>query len=342
VADRFRAMTPSASSSRRRFLQQSFFYSAAFTLGSRARLRGADTERGPADFAPDDHHYLMIGDWGYDNTRVNQVAVAQAMRGYVAAKKLTPDGLFLLGDNFYGPFKGGTNCPRWKNDFEDIYPASSFPGPCWAILGNHDYDDEPVDKLQAELAYAKANPGTRWTMPAKWYRLELPEKNPVATILMLDSDYHNSAVSLTAEEKAAQMKWLVAELEKPRTTPYLIVMGHHPLYSNGHHGDDPALITDWEPLFKKYSVQFYFFGHDHDLQHLEFAHHPTSFVGSGAGGANLYEIMTPERGPYSGEVFGFTHLQMNAERIVVRHFDSEQKQVHAFSKVPAGKISILA
>jgi len=122
-------MTPSASSSRRRFLQQSFFYSAAFTLGSRARLRGADTERGPADFAPDDHHYLMIGDWGYDNTRVNQVAVAQAMRGYVAAKKLTPDGLFLLGDNFYGPFKGGTNCPRWKNDFEDIYPASSFPGP---------------------------------------------------------------------------------------------------------------------------------------------------------------------------------------------------------------------
>jgi len=333
-------MNRSASLTRRRFLQQSFFYSAAFAIGSRARVLGADAQ--PADFATDDLHYLMIGDWGYDKTRVNQVAVAQAMKEYARAKKLTPDGLFLLGDNFYGPFKGGTDCPRWQDDFENIYPASAFPGPCWAVLGNHDYDDEPVDKLNAELRYKADHPTTRWYMPAKWYRLELPEKKPLATLLMLDSDYHNSAVSLTDDEKAAQMKWLVAELEKPRTTPYLIVMGHHPLYSNGHHGDDDALIADWEPLFKKYQVQFYFFGHDHDLQHLEFDNHPTSFVGSGAGGANLYEILKPERGPYSGEVFGFTHMQMNSERIIVRHLDTAQKQVHAFSKTPAGKVSILA
>jgi len=322
--------------SRRRFLQQSFFFSAAFTLGARGNLFSEAEETHLVDL-----NYLMIGDWGYDKTRVNQVAVAKGMQRYVETKRLKPDGLFFLGDNFYGPFKGGTHCPRWKDDFEDIYPASAFPGPCWAILGNHDYDDEPVDKLQAELTYAKAKPGTRWTMPAKWYRLDLPEKKPLATLLMLDSDYHNSVASLTPDEKATQLKWLVAELEKPRTTPYLIVMGHHPLYSNGHHGDDAALIADWEPLFKKYKVQFYFFGHDHDLQHLEFENHPTSFVGSGAGGANLYEIQKPERGPYSGEVFGFTHLQMNKERILVRHFDPDLKQVHAFSKSPEGKMTIV-
>jgi tartrate-resistant acid phosphatase type 5 len=333
-------MTLPAPITRRRFLKESLFYSAAFTIGTRTRVFAADALPAPADFAADDLHYLMIGDWGYDQTRANQVAVAKAMQGYVATNKLKPDGLFLLGDNFYGPFKGGTECPRWKNDFENIYPASALPGPCWAILGNHDYDDEPVDKLKAELAYAKARAGTRWTMPAKWYRLDLPEQKPLATLLMLDSNYHNSAVSLTAEEKAAQLKWLVAELEKPRTTPYLIVMGHHPLYSNGQHGDDAALIADWEPVFKKYQVQFYFFGHDHDLQHLEFDGHPTSFVGSGAGGANLYEIQKPERGPYSAEVFGFTHLQINPDRIVVRHLDQDQKQVHAFRKTPSGKISV--
>jgi hypothetical protein len=330
-----------AALSRRHFINRAFFFSAAFAVGSRPRAFAASGTLPAPDFAADDAHYLMIGDWGYDKTRVNQVAVGKAMQAYVEAKKITPEGLFLLGDNFYGPFKGGTNCPRWKADFEDIYPASSFPGPCWAILGNHDYDDEPVDKLAAELRYKADNPATRWYLPAKWYRLELPAKKPLATILMLDSDYHNSVASLTAEEKAAQLSWLATELAMPRTTPYLIVMGHHPLYSNGQHGDDPALIADWEPLFKKYSVQYYFFGHDHDLQHLEFDNHPTSFVGSGAGGANLYEIQHPERGPYSGEVFGFTHLQMNAERIIVRHFDTEQKQVHAFSKTPAGKISIL-
>ena len=195
----------------------------------------------------------MIGDWGYDNTRVNQVAVAQAMRGYVAAKKLTPDGLFCSATIFTAPSRAAPNCPRWKNDFEDIYPASSFPGPCWAILGNHDYDDEPVDKLQAELAYARPIPARAGRCQPNGIASNCPRKIPLATMLMLDSDYHNSAVSLTEEEKAAQMKWLVAELEKPRTTPYLIVMGHHPLYSNGHHGDDAALIADWEPLFKKYS-----------------------------------------------------------------------------------------
>jgi tartrate-resistant acid phosphatase type 5 len=322
--------------SRRKFLKQSFFFSAAFAIGSHPNAFGGD------EFSPNDHHYLMIGDWGYDKTRVGQHAVAAAMRSYVAEKKLQADGMFLLGDNFYGPFKGGTDCPRWKADYEDIYPASSFPGPCWAILGNHDYDDEPVDKLKAELAYASAKPSTRWTMPAKWYRLDLPAKNPLATILMLDSNYHNSAVSLTEDEKAAQLKWLVTELEKPRTTPYLIVMGHHPLYSNGKHGDDAALIKDWEPLFKKYGVQFYFFGHDHDLQHLEFENHPTSFVGSGGGGADIYDLDKPERGPYSAKVYGFTQVQMNAERIVVRHFDPNQKLLHAFSKTPQGKLAFLA
>mgnify|MGYP002146327950 CR=1 FL=1 len=29
--------------------------------------------------------------------------------------------------------------PRWKTGFEDMYPASVFPGPCPAVLGNHDY-----------------------------------------------------------------------------------------------------------------------------------------------------------------------------------------------------------
>lgn len=327
---------PYSAISRRHFLKQSFFFSAAFALGPEPRLSAKD------DFAQDDHHYLMIGDWGYDTTREGQHAVAAAMRSYVAEKKLRPDGLFLLGDNFYGPFKGGTDCPRWKADFEDIYPATSFPGPCWAILGNHDYDDEPVDKLNAELSYAKAKPGTRWTMPAKWYRLDLPGENPLATLLMLDSDYHNTRLSLTDDEKAAQLKWLVTELEKPRTAPYLMVMGHHPLYSNGQHGDDAALIKDWEPLFKKHGVQFYFFGHDHDLQHLEFENHPTSFVGSGGGGANLYPIKEAKRGPYSGEAYGFTHMQMNAERIIVRHFDPNQKQLHAFSKTPKGKLALLA
>jgi len=49
--------------------------------------------------------------------------------------KVPAGHLFLMGDNFYGAFPEGLNSPRWKTQFEDMYPASAFPGPCWARGG---------------------------------------------------------------------------------------------------------------------------------------------------------------------------------------------------------------
>ncbi len=286
----------------------------------------------------------MIGDWGTASVNKDkaQASVAAGMQTYTQTLGIKPDALFLVGDNFYGAFPEGLDSPRWKKDFEDMYPISAFPGPCWAILGNHDYDNEPVVKVAAELAYQKARPGTRWTMPAKWYRVEWPAENPLVTCLMLDSNYKNSVVSLTPEERAQQLVWLKAELAKPRTTPWLVAMGHHPLYSNGPHGDQTALIADWGALFQQHGVDFYFCGHDHDLQHLEFDGLRTSFVVSGGGGARITDLKITERGPFAQKVNGFTHLQVNREKFIVRHLDQEQKQLHAFSRTPEGKVEILA
>jgi hypothetical protein len=156
---------PATPVTRRRALKQTFLFSAALAFGSGARFVHAQ------DTAGEDLHFLMLGDWGYLKDDQAQKAVAAGMKSYAQAMKLKTEGLFLLGDNFYGAFKGGVNCPRWKTDFEDMYPADVFPGPCWTMLGNHDYDDEPVDKRNAELAYAAAHPGTRWHLPSKWYRM---------------------------------------------------------------------------------------------------------------------------------------------------------------------------
>ncbi|MEP6670740.1 MAG: metallophosphoesterase [Chthoniobacter sp.] len=325
--------SPTPVVSRRHALKQTFFFSAAIALGSRAPFAQAD------EAAPGDRHFLMIGDYGTADQA--QKAVAKGMQDYARAMKMTPDGLFLVGDNFYGAFPEGLDSPRWKTGFEDMYPATAFPGPCWVVLGNHDYDNEPVIKIAAELAYNQARPGTRWTMPAKWYRVEWPAVNPVVTCLMLDSNYKNSTAWLKPEERAAQLAWLTAELAKPRTTPWLVAMGHHPLYSNGHHGDTKALVDEWGPLFQKHGVDFYFCGHDHDLQHLEFEGRRTSFVLSGGGGAGLHDVST-QRGPFAQKVHGFTHLQVSKEKFVVRHVDGDQKQLHAFGKTPAGKIEILS
>jgi len=324
---------------RREALKRTFFFSAALALGSKRSIVRAQ------DVAATNRHFLMLGDWGAGSQSQAQLAVAAGMKGYAGKLGITPEGIFSVGDNFYGLLAGGVQSPRWKTDFEDVYPASVFPGPFWTTLGNHDYRSEPVGKFQAQLDYTAARPGTRWTMPAKWYRVDWPATNPLLTCLVVDTNIKKDAFfaeCLSDAERVQQLTWLKAELAKPRVAPWLVCMGHHPLYSNGRHGDSRALIADFGPLFQKHGVDFYFCGHDHDLQHLEFAKLRTSFVLSGGGGARLYDMKPSERGPYSEAVYGFTHLEVSPERFIVRHLDPNQKQVHAFSKTRDGKIEVAA
>ena len=331
------------SSSRRRFLQQTFAYSALATLGSLpTRAKEIPTEKGASEM-------LMIGDWGYEDDTA-QVKVAAGLKSYAAKIILHPDALLLLGDNWYGALEGGAKSPRWQTNFEALYPAETFPGPAYAVLGNHDYQNFPGSKVEAELEYA-ASGKSRFTMPARWYTFQFPRQNPLITFIALDSNMpHEMSAkkagrdfTLTPAQQAEQLAWLETELNRPRTTPYLVVMGHHPVYSDGPHGDHPVLVRDWAPLFQKHDVHLYLAGHDHDLQHLEFAGHPTTHFLSGGGGADLYDlkIQPGERGPFAQKVYGFSHLSVTKQKMTLRHLDAGGQTLHAFTKTPAGKVEIL-
>jgi hypothetical protein len=121
-------------------------------------------------------------------------------------------------------------------------------------------------------------------------------------------------------------------------------MGHHPVYSDGPHGDHPVLVRDWDPLFRKYQVPLYLAGHDHDLQHLEFEGHPTTHFLSGGGGADLYnlKIEPSTRGPYAQKIYGFSHLSVTPNELTLRHLDADGRTLHAFTKTKDGKLRILA
>ena len=333
--------------SRRRFLRQSLAFSALATFGSLPALANS-LERDTGA------HLLMLGDWGAENPAAQSV-VAAGMTQYTQQHGFVPEALLMLGDSWYGELAGGVHSPRWQTQFEQMYPQDAFPCPAYSIAGNHDYQLWPDSKVAAELEYARvgrttAGP-TRWTMPSLWYRFEFPAKNPLATFLALDSNMplagasktHGRNFTLTAGQQAEQLVWLETELKRPRTTPFLIVMAHHPVYSDGPHGDHPVLVRDWDPLLRKYKVDLYLAGHDHDLQHLEFEGHPTSFFLSGGGGADLYDlkIEPSERGPYGQKVYGFSHLSVTETKITLRHLDGEGCSLHAFTKTPGGKIEIV-
>jgi tartrate-resistant acid phosphatase type 5 len=335
--------------SRRRFLRQTFAFSALAALGTFDGVAG----RLPSAFAG--AQLLMVGDWGYEDYAA-QSKVAAGLRAYSMQHALAPQALLMLGDNWYGALDGGVHSNRWQVQFEEMYPANVFACPAYAVLGNHDYQRWPESKVDAELEYARIGRTgaglTRWTMPSRWYRFEFPAKDPLITFIALDSNMpradraadHGRDFTLTVEQQEEQLAWFETELKRPRTTPFLVVMGHHPVYSDGPHGDHPILIRDWDPLFRKYDVHLYLAGHDHDMQHLEFEGHPTTFFLSGGGGADLYTLKVDpsQRGPYAQKVYGFSHLSVTRKEMTLRHLDQNGSPLHALTKTPAGKVSIIA
>jgi len=312
--------------SRRRLLRTAFCSSAALALN----LRTAAAARPAA--APDALHLLAIGDFGTTGQR--QHAVAKAMTGFLTETAVSLDSMLLLGDNFYGPAKDGfsVDSDRWRTTFEDVYPRQVFACPCHVVLGNHDYNDNPGGE-QVQLAYAR-RAGTRWRLPAKWYRLDIGGDPARLTILALDSNLQKGP------EWEAQRDWLVDALRSPRA-PLTMAIAHHPLYSNGKHGDTPRLAEAWGPLFEEHGVHAYLCGHDHDLQHLEIEGLRTSFVISGGGGAGIRKMRDNGRTmPFGREVYGFTHIQVLPDRLVFAHHGIEGELLHRFEKRADGSVAI--
>lgn len=338
-------MAPELATTRRRFLHQTLVFSAASAFLSPLVACGSGgTAPTPAN---ENAHLLMVGDWGTNNS--DQSTVAAAMQAYVASHKLPIQALLMLGDNFYQPL-GSTSSPLWSQQFESMYPASVFNCPAYALPGNHDYiEDDGILRYDVQLEYAKTMK-TRWMMPSQYYRVTFPAPNPLVTMIVLDSNVpfqdgstkQGPFLTMTDAQRQAQLDWLTAELQKPLETPFLVIVGHHPLYSDGPHGDNATLIRDWDPLFRANNVHAYFAGHDHDLQHLEFAGHPTSFFCSGGGGAGLYNLLTPEatRGPYAKKVFGFSHLEVMPTLMTLRHIDENGVILHAFTKTRDNQVAI--
>ena len=347
-------MTSATDLTRRSFLRQTLAWSA---LAAAAEPMRALT---PAAVDTTAAHALILGDWGYldSSTSKNfgdgpnfaaQTQVARGMRHFAKANRMTPEALFLLGDNWYGDLSGGPASPRWRTQFEDTYPADIFPGPAYSMLGNHDYQVMPatVNKVEAELEYARSGRGadgkpTRWTMPARWYTFDFPRQRPLMRCIVLDSNMpaadgaprHGVNFTLTPEQQAEQLAWFQQQLQRPRDLPFLTVMAHHPIVSNGPHGDHPVLLRDWAPLLRQHKVDLYMAGHDHDLQVLQFEGEPTTHVLSGGGGADLYVLQKDglDRGPYAQEVHGFSHLSVTHRELQVRHLDADGRFLYGVSR----------
>ncbi len=273
-------------------------------------------------------HLFSVGDWGIDSP--DRQVVADAMAARTTADGAAPDAVLLLGDNFYVKLTG-IDDPQIKSFFEKTYDPVKLNVPFFAVLGNHDYKGN--DDI-TELAYATRG-NTRFKLPARWYRLELPAEHPVVTVLMLDSDQQ----AMSADQWTAETKWIETELAKPHA-PWLMCCAHHDMFGNGSHSDNGVLLTSWGPLFKKYGVDIYLCGHEHTLQHLEIADWPISFVIAGGGGAARKPMLRDQRGPFSKSVLGFADLHFGPDVATVELVGAKENVLHAFERDHFGKVTV--
>ena len=269
--------------------------------------------------------FLIFGDWGRRGQR-DQLDVAAQMG--IAGAALHVPFVVSLGDNFYDYGVVSTDDPQWKESFENVYVAPSLQVPWNVILGNHDYRGN----CQVQIDYSSRS--SRWRMPARYFsRTESIPGGKSILMVYTDTSPFLSAyakdelmgVNVRSQDTASQLKWIDRTLAESRAD-WKIVLGHHPIYSGGEHGDTPELIESLLPLLKRHGVHVYFNGHDHDLQHQEAGGIHFFCVGAGS---TVRPIKSQKLSLFSKSTPGFAVVSVGAESMDVRLTSASGEVLHS-------------
>ncbi|MCE9624690.1 MAG: metallophosphoesterase [Deltaproteobacteria bacterium] len=265
----------------------------------------------PSPVPPLSLRFFTFGDWGTGTQ--SQFDVATAVTDYCQSNGC--DFGLLLGDNFYPTGVGSTTDPQWQGKFESIY--SGISAPFYVVLGNHDYDGNE----QAEVGYSAISP--HWRLPARAYSATFPagSGDPLLEIFVIDSNAFDAAAATALGNAldASNADWKILAL-------------HHPIYSNGTHGDDSALINHLLLPVICQKVDAVLSGHDHLFSHLDETADTCPFQQFvvGTGGKDLYPAASDPRAVFSDSSFGFAALEIGETHLRLEFHHSDGALAYAF------------
>jgi acid phosphatase len=302
----------------RREFVRTLFVATQAAVASRflpARLLAADNGN-PA--SSNGLNFIIFGDWGR-NGETDQAEVATQMA--IAVRATNPRFFISVGDNFYEDGVASASDPQWQTSFENVYKDPAFQIPWQVILGNHDYHGN----CDAQLEYARSHP--RWNMPARYflqnYRIDAGMTADffyLDTTPMVKGYWHNgkTKAAVSSQDVKKQLAWFKDALAASQAQ-WKIVVGHHPIYSGGEHGDTSELIESVLPLLHEHKAQVWFNGHDHDLQHLVAG--DLNLFCSGAG-SQFRPTTATIHTKFAEACSGFTAVSLQPDRMVLRMTDN--------------------
>jgi hypothetical protein len=256
-------------------------------------------------WAGEEVRVVGIGDFGYRGSKSGLGQVAQAI-GERHRRQPFQLGL-TVGDNFYPRGVRSTSDPIWREVWEKEYAPLGIP--FFATLGNHDY----AGNAQAQIDYERLSKS--WRMPARYYTFAA---GPVR-FFALDTD-EGTAKDWRFWRRARpwstqQETWLREQFTRHRDARWKVVYGHHPIFSDGKHGDTARLISQLLPLLREFQVDLYLAGHDHDLQVHE--RDGMCFTVIGGGGKNTRSVRR-RRAEFVAGRHGFLDLSASHRQLVIR------------------------
>jgi hypothetical protein len=240
----------------------------------------------------------VIGDYGMAGTPERDVATL--------VRSWSPHLVVTTGDNNYDQGAASSidaNVGQYYASFISPYAGAYGPGAAenafFPALGNHDWNTAGAEPY---LDY--------FTLPGNERYYDLV-RGPVH-LFVLDSDPHEpDGIASTS----IQARWLEERLASS-TSPWRVVVMHHPPYSSGPHGS--TVEMQWP--FRTWGASVVFAGHDHDYERIE-QDGLTYFV-NGVGGKSLYPVGAPVAGSrfrYASD-YGAQRIDADATTMVIRFY----------------------
>lgn len=258
-------------------------------------------------------HFVTIGDTGKGNPPQFRVGAAIA----AFCKTHECDFVVLLGDNFYPTGVSSTSDPQWQSAF--VEPYADINVPFYAVLGNHDYGGNgagtELPKGDFQVAYSLVNP--KWRMPAHHYKWARDD------VEFFVADTNRSMFGIDSRVSADFEAWLTAS-----TAKWKIAFGHHPLKSNGPHGNAGTYdgvpyvpVANGSGVKEFYEAHvcgradFLIAAHDHNIQWLEATcTRPGSKLNTGlivsGGGASTTTLRFNQPNYYQSDAPGFVYFEI--------------------------------
>lgn len=267
----------------------------------------------------DAFHFLAIGDWGRKG-QYHQQDVADRMEE--VARVLDAEFVMSLGDNFYPNGVASVDDPNWNYSFEDVYKGYHLNIPWHVVLGNHDYRGNP----QAQLDYTWKS--QRWNMPSRYfnYDYELDDEGLLSLVFIDTSPFEHKYYDeekygqVWSQDSTRQIQWADSVLKAKSKSSWLIVAGHHPMYSGGKRIEATSDVrSHLEPLLTRNNVDVYFAGHEHDMQYIKpkgKLHHFISGAGSEVRPTGMLDFSK-----YAISEHGFMAVSVTKDKMLVQVID---------------------